>query len=68
MYFVGKKGKNGYGYRSTAEEVAKGIDASNITAIVTGKCEILNSCAGSKLSARIVASFRCNIGWHAGEE
>ncbi|KAJ4751833.1 NAD(P)-binding Rossmann-fold superfamily protein [Rhynchospora pubera] len=30
------KGPSGYGYFSTAEEVTQGIDASNLTAIVTG--------------------------------
>ncbi|KAJ1685848.1 hypothetical protein LUZ63_017238 [Rhynchospora breviuscula] len=30
------KGPSGYGYSSTAEEVTHGIDASNLTAIVTG--------------------------------
>lgn len=30
------KGPSGFGYFSTAEEVSQGIDASNLTAIVTG--------------------------------
>ncbi|XP_078167930.1 short-chain dehydrogenase TIC 32, chloroplastic-like isoform X2 [Carex rostrata] len=31
-----RKGPSGFGYFSTAEEVSQGIDASNLTAIVTG--------------------------------
>lgn len=33
---TGKAGSSGFGSASTAEEVAQGIDASNLTAIVTG--------------------------------
>lgn len=36
----GRRGPSGFGSASTAEEVTAGVDASNITAIVTGRPSI----------------------------
>lgn len=33
---TGRKGPSGFGSASTAEEVTQGIDASHLTAIITG--------------------------------
>lgn len=33
---TGKRGRSGFGSASTAEQVTAGIDATNLTAIVTG--------------------------------
>lgn len=34
---TGRDGPSGFGSTSTAEQVTEGIDASNLTAIITGK-------------------------------
>ncbi|KAI7743098.1 hypothetical protein M8C21_013592 [Ambrosia artemisiifolia] len=36
MWIFGRKGASGFSYSSTAEDVTKGIDATGLTAIVTG--------------------------------
>lgn len=36
MWFLNKKGPSGFSPNSAAEEVTQGIDASHLTAIVTG--------------------------------
>ena len=33
---TGRRGPSGFGSASTAEEVTKGIDATHLTAIITG--------------------------------
>jgi retinol dehydrogenase-12 len=37
---TGRAGPSGFGSASTAEQVTAGIDASNLTAIVTGQLSI----------------------------
>lgn len=41
MWLFGRKGPSGFTKSSTAEEVTQGIDASGLTAIVTGKVHLL---------------------------
>lgn len=41
MWFFRRKGPSGFSSSSTAEEVTQGIDASGLTAIVTGKVHLL---------------------------
>jgi len=36
MWWLGRKGPSGFSASSTAEEVTQGIDATDLTAIVTG--------------------------------
>jgi len=39
---TGRPGPSGFGSASTAEQVTQGIDASNLTAIITGQFLLCN--------------------------
>ena len=40
---TGRPGPSGFGSASTSEQVSQGIDASNLTAIVTGELFLLDT-------------------------
>lgn len=49
---TGRPGASGFGSASTAEQVTEGIDAKNLTAIVTGQLHFLDlhACSSSLFS------------------
>ncbi|KAL6544115.1 Short-chain dehydrogenase TIC 32, chloroplastic [Orobanche gracilis] len=52
MWIVGRKGASGFSACSTAEEVARGIDGSGLTAIVTGSSSGIGAETSRILAAR----------------
>jgi hypothetical protein len=52
----GRRGPSGFGAGSTAEEVTAGVDASHLTAIVTG-----NSLCSSLIFVSFSAAQRCPL-------
>ncbi|KAL6578819.1 Short-chain dehydrogenase TIC 32, chloroplastic [Orobanche minor] len=52
MWIVGRKGTSGFSACSTAEEVARGIDGSGLTAIVTGSSSGIGAETSRILAAR----------------
>ncbi|KAF3774454.1 Short-chain dehydrogenase [Nymphaea thermarum] len=63
-----EKGESGFGFRSTAEQVTDGIDASNITAIITGATSGIGMETARVLALRGATVIIAAISQELGEE
>ncbi|XP_049933025.1 short-chain dehydrogenase TIC 32, chloroplastic-like isoform X7 [Nymphaea colorata] len=66
--FFSRKGESGFGCRSSAEQVTDGIDASNITAVITGATSGIGMETARVLALRGATVIIAAISQELGEE